>query len=337
MGGDWVVAVVFGLVAAVGIGRAMRTAARRGSDWQDRVTERWGAMAELLGGELSVSGHGSLAPRKLTLSVAHQESVAVVQTTVPIEPSQLSHTRAAAVFALGGGPSFEMRERAVNTAALLERSVLAGDDELIRRVRVASGDPARARAAWTERARRLAAAFPRPLSLRSDGRLVELEWDGVEVELEVLRAALALVGELSLYGVDVLRALAQLDGARLEPARGKLGPFVRVRRGLSEVQFWASPSASILTFEARAEPRRPLPSFEARIQSEGEVEGEVPEGVIDPTVWGELARVGVCTLRGEEDIILLRWDEPPSPARGEAAVRLLGTVAKGGGSQGAFR
>jgi hypothetical protein len=337
VGADLVFALALGLLAAAGLGRAMRTAARRGGAWQDRVTERWGRIAEDLGGELSVSGEGALAPRKLTLSSPHEESVAVAQTTVPAEPSGLSHTRAAATFVLGSGPRFEMRERAMGGGPSLERTVLEGHEELIRRVRLTAEEPERARAVWTEEARHRAAKFRRPLALHSDGTLVELVWDGVELDAEVLRTALALVGELSLAGVDVLRGLAALEGAHYEPRKGALGPVVRVTRGPGEVQLLARPASAGPVFEARAEPRRPLPAFEARVGADGTVEGDVPQGVIDPAVAADLARVGASTLRGEGDRLVLRWDEPPDVARGEAAVRLLATVAKGTGSQGAFR
>lgn len=333
VGADWILGILLGLVAAVGVGRAAWSASKRGAAWQRDVTERWRSIAEALGAELSVAGAGALAPRRLTMARPHHEARAIAETTVPVEQTSLSHTRAAAAFTLGRGPRFEMRERTLADVPAIERAVLGDHEALIRRVKLTATDAKATEALFTDAAREKAAAFPRPLSLRSSGAVVELVWDGVELEPRVLDVALSLVGELALHGVSVLRELSTLEGATYEPERG----VVEVRRASAHVTLAARSGEAGLLYVASAEPRRALPEFEVRIDADGGVDGEVPPGVIDPAVAAELTRVGAATLGAADGRIELAWDAPPDGTQGEAAVRLLAPVAKGGASQGAFR
>lgn len=329
--------VVAGLAAAVGVGGALRTASRRGRAWQERVTERWHTIADQLEATLQVEGVGSLRPRVLTLTRDHGDARVVARAAVPTDPVGLAHTRVVAGYALGRGPGFEMRERGPADGPALERSVLGGDSALVRRVRLDAPDATAAARVWTEEARRRAAAFPRPLAVRSDGEAVEMLWDGVELHGDVLDGALSLVGELALHGLSVLRTLRALEGASWEPARGPgAGPVVRVHRGPVAVSLGARVEDATPIYEARVEPRGPVPDFEAAI-TDGRIEGELPEGVLDADAAAELPRVGEATLRAAPGAVTLAFDDEPDPARAEAAVRLLAAVAQSSGRRGAFR
>jgi hypothetical protein len=58
---------------------------------------------------------------------------------------------------------------------------------------------------------------------------------------------------------------------------------------------------------------------------------------MDPEVSPCLRELGECTLSLEDGELELIWASAPDLARGEAAVRLLASIAGGTGRQGAFR
>jgi hypothetical protein len=325
---EWIVlgAAMAALFAAVGA--ASWGAARRGSPHQDAVEAAWATAADALGGALVVEGRAALAPRALRLRVPVEEVDVFLEANVPIEAGGPSHTAARCAYALVGGPRFEAAE------ALFEGR--RGSARL--RVGVAL-------AAETHQ---LIAEFPRPIArLSSDGRTVELTWSGAEHQPEILGRAARLVASVARIGVDVLRTLATLEGASYEPRADEhggdehggdeQGPRLRVRRAGVEVTLRArfvEPDVRVL---ASVPARRALPAFSARIDAEGALEGDVPEGVIDPAVKVELTRVGPSELRSEGEHLVLEWPEPPDVARADAAVKLLAAVSADAGRGGAFR
>jgi len=104
-------------------------------------------------------------------------------------------------------------------------------------VRIDAEAPHAVAALFSPAARVHAAAFARPLSLRSDGSSVELVWDGTELDRDVLVHALGMVRELASFGTSTLRALAELEGA--DYVGGEV-PYVRVSRHGVEVELHAS-------------------------------------------------------------------------------------------------
>jgi hypothetical protein len=332
---EWVVTLVAVGVLFLGVAGSMARAARRGAEWQARVEEDWRRAADALGATLEVAGSGALAPRRLVLKHTIDDALAVADTNVPVDPGAPSHTRARARFVLGHGPAFQMRERILAEAPGVERDVLC-DRDLARRVRMETRSPLAVRAMFSDAACASAAGFPRALLVRSDGRAVEVLWDGVEVDGAVLGNALGLAAELALSGVGPLRALAALEGASY--AMEETGPTVRVERGEAEVQLSVEPSRRGPRYRASVRPRRALPDFSVRIDETGSVLDELPAGLIDPDDAASLRALGVCTIAASgEDAIELAWEDTPSLAAAEAAVRILAALATGSGRKGAFR
>lgn len=332
---EWVVAMIVGGAAAVSVARSLGRSLRHGRSWQLEVERRWRVAADGLGGILEVEAQGALSPRKLSLSAEIGEARVVAEVTVPADAESISHTRAHAAFVLGAGPRFVLREANATDAPALERTVLDGTPALSRRVRLTAGDPVATRAVWSEAAQKGAGAFPRSLSLRSDGERVHLVWDGVEMDERVLAQALALVAELSSAGVSTLRGLAGLDGATYlgDP---DIVPAVRVRRGTAEVMISVVGRGASTRFEASAKTRRALPPFEALVGDDGAVTGDIPDGVVDPAAERSRALLGRCVLKARGDSLVVEFAEPPTEARAEAAVRLLAAVA-GSTGEGVFR
>lgn len=332
---EWVVTIGAALVLLAGTGGAMARAAKRGAAWQARVEERWRAAAGQLGGALEAAPAASLSPRRLTLKVELGEAIAVADVNVPVDPSAPSHTRARARFALGAGPAFRMWERAPTDAAGRERAVLR-DRELVRRVRVDTDAEEATSALFTAAACEEVLRFARPIALRSDGRVVELVWDGVELDRDVLAAALGIVAELASSGTAVLQRLAGIDGADYVRASAG-GPLVRVAGDHAAVELCAEPAAGGPAYLARAAARRGLPRFLVSIADGGAIEGELPPGVLDPEVAPALRSLGACTLEADGEHVVLAWAAEPSNAQAEHAVRVLASIAAGSGRRGAFR
>lgn len=331
---EWVVTIGAALVLLAGAGGAMARAAKRGAEWQARVEERWRAAAGELGGTLEAAPTASLSPKRLTLKVELAEATSIASVNVPVDPSAPSHTRARARFAIGAGPVFRMWERSEADGGGRERAVLP-DRELVRRVRIDTDADEATAALFTPAVCEQALRFARPIALRSDGLTVELVWDGVEVDVGVLSAALGLVAELASSGTDVLRRLGTIDGARYVRA-SEGGPFVRVRREAGDVQLATEPTVRGPAYFARADARRGLPAFLVRID-EGTIEGELPSGVLDPDTAPPLSSLGACTLESNGESVVLAWTGEPSNDQAEAAVRLLVSIAAGSGRRGAFR
>lgn len=293
---------------------------RAGRAWQDQVKARWSAIAEALGATLEVEGKG-MEPHRLRLSVEDEEgAVACAQVTVPSDRETPTHTRAWARYVLGYGPHFVLRRDRRNDG--LEEAIESEESEATV-------------ALFTEAARAQVEALRRPFSLRADGQFLELTWDGLELAEDVLGAALALLRELSLASARALRELAELEGAAFESRED--GARVRVRRERAEVELSMALDEDAVVFVARAEARNPLPEFETGIDADGSLDGEVPDGVIDPAHAGELASLGSSRIRGGDERLEIVWSEPPGARAAEAAVRILAAVAKDRGSQGVFR
>ena len=143
------------------------------------------------------------------------------------------------------------------------------------------------------------------------------------------------MGEVALYGIDALRSLADLDGGRLRSDAS--GARVEVERGHVVVHLVASDDTGAPVFGAHAAAERDLPALEVRVSPAGEVEGELPSEVIDPDAAEALWHVGAATLRAEGRHVELAWDERPTRAQADAAVRLIAAIAGGGSRRGAFR
>lgn len=332
---EWVVTLGAAGVLLVGVAGSMVRAVKRASEWQGRVEARWRSAAESLGATLEVGSSSSLTPRQLRLRLASEGVVAVVDANVPVDRGAPSHTRARAAFALGEGPAFRMWERAAGDPPGREREVL-GDGALARRVGVDTDEPLAVAALFSPAACAHAAAFARPLALRSDGGAIELLWDGTELDADVLAHALGLVRELGSFGTAPLRALAALEGAGYV-ASSEGAPRVRVVRHGVEVEITVLSSPEGLACRARVEPRRALPMFEVRIDDEGAIVGDIPAGLIDPEVSSCLPRLGACALSSIAGELELAWSSVPDLSRGDAGVRLLASIAAGTGRQGAFR
>jgi hypothetical protein len=333
---EWVVTLAAMGVLLIGVAGAAGATARRGSEWQRHVEDRWRAAAEPLGAVLQVSSKGLMSPRRLTLVRELPDVLVSVQTVVPVDPQALAHTRAFARYALGAGPAFRMVPREAYAALGDERSVL-GEHALTPLVHLTTREPVAAALVWTEAARTLAAEFPRAVELRADGSALELVWSGVEREPDVLAGALALVGELAHAGVGVLRELAGIDGAVYVPLdEVERRPVVRLIRGPAEVCILAESSARGPVYLARAALAREVPPFDVHI-SGGVIEGRLPQGVIEPEESALLPAIGAARLGIEGDDVELAWDAAPSRESAEAAVRLLSAIAAGSGRKGAFR
>lgn len=331
---EWVVTLGAAFALLAGVAGSMMHASRRAGRWQGRVEARWREIAELFGSTLEVESRGALTPRRLAMRVASEDSAATAEVNVPVDSGAPSHTRVRASFALGTGPSFRMSERRPTDAPGMEREVLP-DRALSRRVRLEADEPRAMTALFSPAACAHAAAFRRPILLRSDGRTIELVWDGVELDADVLAHGLGLVREVAALGTPALRALAELEGAMYVPtARG--GPLVRVVRERAAVELVAQPSPEGIRAVATAEPRRSLPSFTARIVG-GELDGPIPPGVVGADVVPLLRDAGECTLSSADGKLELAWGELPSKRALDAGAKLLASIAGSTGSAGVFR
>jgi hypothetical protein len=324
-------------VLFLGVAGAAGKAARRGARWQRSVEAEWRAIAELIGAKLTVSGKGALTPRKLSLAHTAAHVTAKVEATVPVDPSGPSYTRAFAPYALGGGPPFRMIEREYGAAPGIEAQVL-GDRGLTSRVRLTTDEPVATAIVWNDTARALAAGFARPIDLRADTHRLELIWEGVEREAEVIREALLLISELAQLGVGALYTLAEIDGAEYFPFdEEERRPAVRVSRGNAEVCLIASPTSRGPLYLARAELGRDVPPFDVRIGARGAIEGAFPAGVLEPDDAALLPDIGVARLSIEGAHVELEWEGTPTVAAADAAVRVLAAIAAGSTRRGAFR
>lgn len=331
---EWVVTIGAAGVLFVTVAGSMLRATRRAAQWQGHVEARWREVAQALGGTLEVGRSASLTPRRLALSVPSQDARVTVEANVPVDSGAPSFTRAHARFALGEGPVFRLWERTGADGIGDEREIL-GDPVLARRVRIETEHPEAMGALFSAGAQTHASGFLRPLDVRSDGQTVELVWDGTELDPATLSHALGLVRELASYGTATLHGLVALEGATYVPA-GEEPPRVRVFRERVEVELMARTSAGALEYLAVAMPTRALPAFEVRVE-DGEVVGAIPPGMIDPDVAPYLAELGACSLSSTSGALELSWDAAPDATQGEAAVRILASIAGGSGRQGAFR
>lgn len=325
MGPEWIVLSI--AVSALLGGTALVGAAhsRRAARWQDEVEARWREAADSLGGTLEVGGSGALAPRELRLVARLEDVEASARATVPVEPAVGSYTEAWAEYLLGAGPVFEGHERG---ATDLPRRELPS--------RLASADPEALGAVLSPRVFTLLEAMPGGLTLRGDGERVLLQWGGTERITEVLERALRLVAALARHGADHLRELAAIDGGAWEP-RADGGPRVRVRRGQAEVSLRVARVEGAAVTLATVATRRDVPVFRVGVDASGELDGALPDGVLDPSFAHHLRRVGRCALESDGASLTLTWRSPPTLAQAEAAVVLLAPVAAGSGAQGAFR
>ncbi len=335
MDSEWVVTLVAMGVLLVGVAGSMARAARSGAAWQSRVEEDWRRTAEALGASFSASALRKVAPRRLTLVYLAPEARVTATTNVPIDAGAPAHTRVASTFALGAGPAFRLWERNAREAFGIEREVLV-DSALAARVRIDTDVALAVRAVLSEAACALLASFSRPLFLRSNGVSIELVWDGVELDGKVLADAILLVSELAASGIGPLRALSSIDGASWV-GREDATPLVRVVRNRGEVDIEASPSPEGPIFFAHTTLQRTLAHFVVHIGAEGRVEGDLPIGALDPHDERCLSEVCACDLSCDGERIELRWQDAPTPAAAEAAVRLLIAMATGSGRTGAFR
>lgn len=336
MDSEWVVTLVAVSVLFLGVAGAAGGAARRGAEWQRSVEERWRLAADAIGAQLAIAGRGALVPRRLTLAQTIGHAEAKVEATVPIDPRAPAHTRASAPYAIGGGPRFRMIER-YGLGHGVEAQVL-GESALAGRVRVTTDEPVAVAIVWSSAARELAAGFARPIDVRADARSIELVWDGVELDGHVLRDALALVGELAQLGMGTLARLEELDGAVYWPFdEVEKRPAVRVSRGPAEVCITARPTARGPIFTARAELGRDVPPFDVHLGARGAIEGELPAGLLEPDDAALFAEIGLARMSIEGDGVELEWEEPPSLAQADAAVRVLAAIAAGSTRRGAFR
>jgi hypothetical protein len=335
---EWGVTLLAAAALVVGVAGAAARAARRGAEWQARVEEAWEKIAERAGGTLEVGTRALLSPRRLRISREVEGVRASVETTVPVEQSSLAHTRAHARYALGGGPTFRLADRSVQSESGLEAQVLV-DSRLAGRAILLTEEPVATAIAFTPAACSIAADFSRPLALRADGRSIELAWDRVELDEEVLLDALALLGEIAQNGVGVLRSLAAIEGATYSAHDPQLvRPAVRVQRGPILVVFLAKPSVRGPRYVARAIPSRAsVPTFEVEVGSDGAIEGELPATALDSEDAGLFARIGRGTLRASAMRVELAWEESPSLAQAEAAASLVASIAAGSTRRGAFR
>lgn len=338
------VSLVVGGLMFLGLAGSLAGAARRGAAHQDVLTEHWAQCAEALGGALEQEGHGTLSPRRLTITVDRDGALVRIDANVPADPELAGHTRARAMYAVGRGPAFRLQRRGSYTPldrALGVGDIRLGDEAFDRQALLVADDPEGAAALFDEAQRGRFMAFARLAVFRSDGALVDLTWDGVEQRLDILGKAVDMVATLALHGVAPLVRLAELPGAQFEAPSGqgpeRTLPRVRVRRADADVVFAPDPSEEPLAYVCVARPRRPLPEFAVQVEAGGAVAGELPEGIVDPEVAGALGRLGPAWIRGGAERVEIVFDDDPSLEQGEAAVELLARVSAGGGSQGVFR
>lgn len=299
MGPEWIILGVAISTLLGGVGLAAFGAARRGNRFQDAMEARWSAVADTIGGKLEVASRPTLAPRLLRLVLALDDVEAVATLRVPVDPGAPSYTEVRATYVLGVGPTFD---------GLTQIS---------------------------SEARSYVEAIPRQLTLSASDNEVILVWDGAETEGGVLSNALKLVAAVARHGADHLRGLATIDGAEYEP-HSEEGVRVRVRRGLAEVRLLVLVEGRRELVVHVARTRAQIPRFEAGVQPDGSIE-DLPEGVVDPSVANEIAKLIPATMRSDGETLEVVWLEAPTLEQAEAAVRVLAAVGKSTGSRGAFR
>ncbi len=307
-----------------GVGALSLGASLRGNPFQDSMEEVWLRAAEVLGGRLEVVSRKTLEPRVLRIVVELDDVEAVAALAVPVVGDGLAHTVVRAAYVLGAGPRFVARRRPPGVAPQdgVPPSLLV--------------DHPRAAAVFGPDATSLCERLPGSSTVTGRAHEIEIVWDGAESDVQVLGDMLRLVATLASFGSDHLRGLSTLDDATYEP-RSEEGPRVRVRRGLALIYLLARAEADEPVYVARTEARAGTPEIEAHIDERGDADPALPEGVLDPSVAGELLRLAPAQMRSDGATIEVVWSEPPSLDQAKAAIRVLAEVGASSGSRGAFR
>jgi hypothetical protein len=254
------------------------------------------------------------------LEAVIEQAVVRLEVLLADRYERVTCTRARARFALGAGPRFTVVPRGLFSGGPNEP---LGDEQGVYVLR--AEDPARARALWTPRARRLASALER-VTVESDGTTVTVVIVKAEHDVRVLEALVELAGELASHGMHVLLPLAELPGARLVRPRGGwyqpraahvevagAGGIVRI----AALPGRAGPQLALTLDDARE--RRP---FSVRIEG-GQLLDEAPRGSIPPSAAALLEPLGSATLLGNDEWLRLVFASVPPDDAVHAGVRLL--------------
>ncbi len=299
----------------------------------------WNEWAGARGGVFMPPEGSWWRPRPASMTVPHRHATVFVDTyVVSTGKSSTTYTRARACFSLGFGPRFR-----VGTEGLLQslgkvlgaRDIELGDVAFDARFSVKGDTPPSIRVAWTPAARASALVLDRP-SITSDGDEVTVSVHGALVALDELEALVSVAGELASYRVGELAELARATDATLVSPPGSwehpVAPVLRWVSSRGEVE--ASLSREGLAM--RVDDARGLPDLRLFFGETGELDG-LPAGFLSDASRALLPQVGSCELVATGGTLWLLWSGLPDATTLRAGSRLLGELAGGNVSRGAFR
>ncbi|MFK7987835.1 MAG: hypothetical protein AB8I08_17590 [Sandaracinaceae bacterium] len=328
---EWLVLGGVAAAAVSAMARLARRSAGPSNRYQDVVQSVWQDAADAMGGALIVHPQPALTPRRLTIEVEVEGVPVVLETRVPSDPAVGGTTFVAALYALGEGPRFQLIPR--NRSDAPGEAAALGDPALIGRFQLRTKDPDAVAAAFDAAAKKELAPYRGAVT--SDGRSVRLEWDGPERQGKRIEQAARLAAALASFGMETLRALAELEGARL--THTETGPTVVVERHHVTVLLQGTATRRGPAYDARAEAERALPELDVRVLDGAFEEGTFPSGLIDGDAAERLRAVGDARLTLGAGRVKLLWDDAPNRAQAEAGVSLVAKLAAGVQPGGAFR
>lgn len=257
--------------------------------------------------------------------------------------SSTTYTRARARYAVGAGPTFQVYEEGFFSSigkALGTQDLEIGDRGFDEIFMVKGDDLDALRSAWTPRARAFMRDTLRQTRAEADGYEVKLVVHGALTDPAVIDAMLELAGELASYGARALDELAGLPHAALVPVAGTwdgpVPPSVRIATERGEVQASIRPGARSSRLLLSLASDRELPAFSVDV-AEGRADG-MPPGVLGEAAIALLPAADGGTLTSDgAGRLQLSWSRIPPTETVGRAVKLLGELAGGPRSVGAFR
>lgn len=299
----------------------------------------WSEWAHARGGVFTPQQGGWWRPHPASMTVPHRHATVFVDTyVVSTGKSSTTYTRARARFPLGFGPCFRVTPEGLLQSlgkALGVRDIELDDVAFDPRFVVKGETPAAIRVAWTPAARASALVLSRP-NVTSDGAEVTVSVRGVLVALDELDALVSVAGELASYRVGELAELARATDATLVSPPGSwerpIAPVLRWSSSRGDVE--ASFSREGLAM--RIADTRGLPESRVVLGEGGELE-EIPAVFLSDGSRALLPQVGSCELVAERGALWILWSGLPDAMNLRAGSRLLGELAGGNVSRGAFR
>lgn len=298
--------LVLGVIGLFGglIGRSVL----RGDAALAALERAWNDAAARLGGELEVLDRAGVRVLRL---IAPGESRAVASVS-----SKVVSTTVRCRYALGHGPRFELRWRMLGNGKDLPAGFWADDT-------------AQAATVLDDEARERMAAFPRLLTVRANGRELELSWPLSEDEAGVLVEAVELAQRMAGRGLSEMTRLADALDGRLDAGQ------LRVQRGAIQVWLAIEERDGVWAFVASVPARVPCAPF--RLRLDADALSALPPGLCDPERSPQTEGLGDAALRGDGEAVEVIWPGAPSDDEARAAVRLLEALGAPRGGGGAFR